>query len=145
MKVQLSATELGTELEELLIKAVVFVCCKAGIRDGEISVAILGDDEIQKLNLSYLSVNAPTDVIAFSLYSLDEAIVGDIYVGYQQAMAEALEREIPVEVELVRLIIHGTLHVLGHEHPDTNDRYRSEMFLLQENLVKEFIGKTCSF
>jgi ssRNA-specific RNase YbeY (16S rRNA maturation enzyme) len=60
-------------------------------------------------------------------------------------MAEALEREIPVEVELVRLIIHGTLHVLGHEHPDTNDRYRSEMFLLQENLVKEFIGETCSF
>jgi len=137
-------TEFEKEVEELLEQAVVSVCSKLGVRDGEISVTLLGDHEIQELNLSYLSVDSPTDVIAFSLYGPEEAVVGDIYIGYQRAMIEAVEREIPIEVELVRLVIHGTLHVLGHDHPDTNERHRSDMFLLQESLVKELINRRYS-
>jgi probable rRNA maturation factor len=141
LKVRLSVTEFGKEVNELLEQAVISVCSKSEVRDGEISVTLLGDHEIQELNLSYLDVDSPTDVIAFSLYVPGEAVVGDIYIGYQQAMIEAVEREIPIEVELVRLVIHGTLHVLGHDHPDTNERYGSDMFLFQENLVKELINK----
>ena len=144
MKIRLSVTEFEKEVEELLEQAVVSVCSKLGVRDGEISVTLLGDHEIQELNLSYLSVDSPTDVIAFSLYGPEEAVVGDIYIGYQRAMIEAVEREIPIEVELVRLVIHGTLHVLGHDHPDTNERHRSDMFVLQESLVKELINRRYS-
>jgi len=144
LKIRLSVTEFEKEVEELLEQAVVSVCSKLGVRDGEISVTLLGDHEIQELNLSYLSVDSPTDVIAFSLYGPEEAVVGDIYIGYQRAMIEAVEREIPIEVELVRLVIHGTLHVLGHDHPDTNERHRSDMFLLQESLVKELINRRYS-
>jgi len=144
LKIRLSVTEFEKEVEELLEQAVASVCSKLGVRDGEISVTLLGDHEIQELNLSYLSVDSPTDVIAFSLHGPEEAVVGDIYIGYQRAMIEAVEREIPIEVELVRLVIHGTLHVLGHDHPDTNERYRSDMFLLQESLVKELINRRYS-
>ena len=42
--------------------------------------------------------------------------------------------------ELVRLAIHGTLHVLGHEHPEGEDRYTCEMFILQERLVQALLA-----
>ena len=141
MRVRLSVTTFGKEVEGLIEKAVIFTCCDAGIEDGEISVAFLGNSEMQALNLSYLSVDKPTDVIAFALYGPEEPVLGDIYIGYEQAQLQSGERGITLEVELVRLAIHGTLHVLGHDHPESGDRSRSDMFLLQEHLLAEFIGK----
>ncbi|MCH8811785.1 MAG: rRNA maturation RNAse YbeY, partial [Gemmatimonadetes bacterium] len=45
------------------------------------------------------------------------------------------------EEELARLSIHGTLHVLGYDHPDTEARFSSEMFILQESLVQRLLDE----
>ena len=68
MRVKLSTATFGKEVEELLENAVIFTCSHEGTEDGEISLALLEDSAIQELNLLYLSVNKPTDVIAFALY-----------------------------------------------------------------------------
>ena len=52
-----------------------------------------------------------------------------------QASRQAREYEISLDEELVRLVIHGVLHVLGHDHPEGSDRFTSPMFKLQERLV----------
>ena len=70
--------------------------------------------------------------------------MGDIYIGYQQAQVQASERTIPLEIELVRLAIHGTLHVLGYDHPESDERLTSDMFLLQESLLQDFIENNIS-
>lgn len=112
----------------------------AAVREGEVSVTLVGDEEIGALNEQYLAHAGPTDVIAFALYRQPEPVLGDVYVGAAQAVREARARRIPVAQELVRLAVHGVLHVLGHDHPAGEARIRSEMWRLQERIVEEVEG-----
>lgn len=103
----------------------------------EISVTLLDDDDIRALNRSYLDRDRATDVLAFALGA--SPLLGDVYVGLDRAREQAAENGIPLEEELVRLAIHGTLHVLGHDHPRGPERVDSPMFELQERLVREVL------
>ena len=105
-------------------------------RTGEFSITLLGDHEMEKLNTRYLGRNVTTDVLAFSM-GTDELAFGDVYVCVDQASRQAKEHEIPLDEELVRLVVHGALHVLGHDHPEDSDRFTSPMFKLQERLVRQ--------
>ena len=105
---------------------------------GEISITFLDDESIRALNREYLGRDRPTDVLAFSLG--DDDPLGDVYVGLEQARAQAEEHGVPFEEELVRLAVHGTLHVLGMDHPDGDERTDSPMFAAQERLVGEIFG-----
>ena len=127
--------------KDWLRSAVSLVLRSAGLGDGEISLTLLDDDSIRELNRTYLGEDAPTDVISFALHEGDEAVLGDVYVGYQRAAIQAVEAGISVEEELARLSIHGTLHVLGYDHPDTEARSSSEMFVLQEQLVQKLLDE----
>ena len=109
-------------------------------REAEISVTLVDDEEIKRLNREYRGEHRPTDVIAFSLGSPEQPL-GDVYVGAEQARLQAEALGVPVGEELVRLAIHGTLHVLGHDHPDGDDRFASPMYVLQEQLLGEVLGK----
>jgi probable rRNA maturation factor len=109
-------------------------------RDVEISVAFLTDDEMRRLNHLYLEKDATTDVLAFALPGADGSLSGDIYLGYEQAMRQADEVGVPWTEELARLAIHGTLHVLGHDHPEGPERSESPMFRAQERLLRETLG-----
>ena len=89
---------------------------------------------MRDLNLRYLGRSGSTDVLAFDLG--DEGVLtGDLYVAPEVAARTAAELGISEEEELVRLVVHGILHLLGHDHPDGDDRYASPMFKLQEELV----------
>lgn len=111
-----------------------------GVRAGEISVALVGDEQIAGLNRQYLSHEGPTDVIAFHLHERGEPPLGDVYVGVEQAARQAAGFGAPVAEEVLRLAVHGTLHVLGYEHPEGDDRAGSPMFARQEALLKEFLS-----
>ncbi|MCH7933036.1 MAG: rRNA maturation RNase YbeY [Gemmatimonadetes bacterium] len=113
----------------------------AGLSEGEISLTLLDDDSIRVLNRTHLGKDIPTDVLSFALYEGDEEVLGDVYVGYEQAAIQAVGAGISVEEELARLSIHGTLHVLGYDHPDTEARSSSEMFILQERLVQKLLDE----
>ncbi len=105
----------------------------------EFSLTLLDDEGIRALNARYLGKDHPTDVIAFSL-GTDAHPLGDVYIGADQARRQAEELGVPVNEELVRLAVHGTLHVLGHDHPDGPERMNSPMFQLQERLVRAMLG-----
>lgn len=120
----------------LIESAVRRVLASEGTGDAEISLALLPDDEMRRLNHEYLGRDRTTDVIAFSLPGGDDTTVGDVYLGYEQAARQAAEMDVPLSEELVRLAIHGTLHVLGHDHPEGPEREDSPMFRVQEDLVR---------
>ena len=111
-----------------------------GVEAGEVSVALVGDAEIAALNREYLSRDRPTDVIAFHLHERGEPPLGDVYVGVEQAARQAAEFGAPLAEEVLRLAVHGTLHVLGYDHPEGADRAESPMFLRQEALLREFLS-----
>lgn len=107
--------------------------------DVEISVALLPDGEMRRLNRQFLGKDRTTDVLAFTFPGGEEPTVGDIYLGYDQAVRQAAELGVPLQEELARLAIHGTLHVLGHDHPEGPERAESPMFRLQERLLRELV------
>lgn len=102
----------------------------------ELSVAYLGDEEIAALHERHLGRAGPTDVLSFSLHDADADPLGDVYVGRDQALRQAAEVGVPPDEEMVRLAVHGTLHVLGHDHPAGAGRARCPMFRLQEEIVR---------
>ena len=124
---------------ELLDAAVRLTLVAEGHGSAEISVTLLDDDEIRRLNAEYLGRDAPTDVLAFALGD-EESPLGDVYVGVPQARRQAEDLGVPVTEELVRLVVHGTLHALGYDHPEGAERESSPMFVRQEALVRQALG-----
>jgi probable rRNA maturation factor len=116
--------------------AVRHVLREEGVDAAEISVALVSDVEIASLNEDYLQHEGPTDVISFALHEAGESPLGDIYVGVEQATRQAAEFGATPSEEVLRLAIHGTLHVLGWEHPEGVGRTESEMFARQEELLR---------
>lgn len=104
-------------------------------REATVSVTFLGPVRMQSLNRDYLSHDRPTDVISFGLAQPDGGLVGDVYLCRAVAEREARRRGIPLRQELVRLVVHGTLHVLGWDHPDDESRVRCPMWRRQERYV----------
>ena len=105
-------------------------------RQATLSVTFLGRDRMRSLNQQYKGQARPTDVLAFSLPDPSGTLMGDIYVCPWVASREAAAREIPVDQEIIRLVVHGTLHVLGYDHPDGDERTASDMWRRQETYVR---------
>ncbi len=107
------------------------------MKDAMISIAFVGRAAISALNRRYLGHHGPTDVISFGLGRIGKsgAVIGDIYICPDVARANARTRKISAGEELLRLVIHGTLHVLGHEHDEDGERTGSAMWRKQERIL----------
>ena len=106
-------------------------------RNVMLSIAFVSDRAIRALNKRHLRRDRLTDVIAFGLRRRGRAdpIIGDVYIAPGVARASAKANGISVREEIIRLVVHGTLHVLGHDHPETAARTKSPMWRTQERLV----------
>jgi probable rRNA maturation factor len=87
----------------------------------ELSVALVDDAEMARLNASWRGVQAPTDVLAFSLLEGAQSgwrgpLLGDVVIGVETAARQARRARRRLDDELARLLIHGTLHLLGYDH-----------------------------
>jgi len=106
----------------------------------EVSVALLADAAIAELNEGYLQHPGPTDVLSFALHDAGEPPLGDVYVGVEQAARQAAAFGATPAEEVLRLAVHGALHVLGWDHPAGAERTRSPMFARQEELLASFLA-----
>lgn len=108
------------------------------VADALLSITVVGDRAIATLNRRHLGHRGPTDVISFGFARAtgDAPVVGDVYIGLDAARRNAAAAGVGVREELVRLVVHAVLHVLGHDHPAGDDRVASEMWRRQERLVR---------
>ena len=111
------------------------VLSEEGVAQAEISIALVGDSMIAEMNEGYLAHEGATDVITFALHQPGEPPLGDIYIGVEQARRQAADAGVSVEEELLRLTVHGVLHVLGYDHPEEGEREGSPMYVRQEQLL----------
>jgi probable rRNA maturation factor len=117
------------------------------VGDALVSITLLGRAAMAKLNREHLGHRGATDVISFGFTRASEAdpVVGDIYIAPEVARENALSRGVPVREEIVRLVVHGTLHILGYEHPESIDaaeREASPMWKRQERIVRRLVART---
>ena len=83
-----------------------------------VSISIVGDEEMRKLNKEYLNRDYATDVLSFNVGEQSEQgfYLGDIVVNKDQAQRQAAEFENSLEEEISELVAHGMLHLLGIHH-----------------------------
>jgi probable rRNA maturation factor len=107
------------------------------VRDAMLSITFLSNAAIARLNATHLGHRGATDVISFGFREAGRRapLIGDIYIAPAVARTNARAFGVPVREELARLVVHGTLHVLGYEHPDADARTTSPMWKRQERLL----------
>ena len=130
----------SARLHRLLESAVTLTARAAlGDLDVEVELTLAGDAEMTRLNFDHMGERGPTDVLAFPLHQWrvdaghshladDEGIsppgamlLGDVVVDLDQAERQARQGGWGVAEEIILLAIHGTLHLLGHDHAETDD------------------------
>lgn len=114
--------------------------------DCELSILLTGDEEMTELNRAYRNRNRTTDVLAFSQLEgdrghLHQEVLGDVVISLPTAKRQARERKHTLLDELIILLVHGTLHLLGHEHERTDRRTAAAMHREQERLTALLMGK----
>ncbi len=92
-----------------------------GYPDAELSILILDDDGIQKINCKYLQRDHPTNVISFAMQEGEGAgivptLLGDVVISAERAATDATEAGIHFMHEVWFLLVHGVLHLLGYDH-----------------------------
>ena len=105
-------------------------------REAELSVSFVGRATMRALNREHKGKDRPTDVLAFSLSQPGNRLVGDIYICPTVAREQADRLGLSPRQELARLVVHGVLHVLGHDHPEGPDREQSPMWRRQERYLR---------
>ena len=103
----------------------------AGESKSVLSITLVGDAAIRKLNREYRNVDRPTDVLSFPLEEAAQRngvrrprVLGDVVISLQTARRQAKDYGAPLEREIERLLIHGILHLLGHDHHHKEERDR---------------------
>jgi probable rRNA maturation factor len=122
---------------------------RLGISGWELSILFCDDTFIHNLNAEYRGIDAPTDVLSFSQTEgpgvehplpsrageATPVAAGDIVISLDTLYRQAAEYEVPLEEELKRLLIHGILHLAGHDHGEKHDD--GEMMGIQEGLLSQ--------
>jgi probable rRNA maturation factor len=107
------------------------------VGDAMLSITFVGRAAMSELNRRYLGHRGPTDVISFGLERSGKrgAVIGDIYICPEVARDNAKRQGVSAGEEVLRLVVHGTLHVLGHDHPTGASRTTSPMWRRQERIL----------
>ena len=114
--------------------------------DPIVSVSIVDNRYIHKINKKYRHIDRPTDVISFAfldsennydkvLFSPGPVVLGDIYISLEKTKEQAEEYGHSLHRELSFLFVHGLLHLLGYDHMNEEDE--KEMFQLLEEILSE--------
>jgi rRNA maturation RNase YbeY len=88
--------------------------------DAELSLLLVSDAVMRRLNRDWRGADRPTDVLSFAQAegpgSAPPGLLGDVVISVDTARRQAAERAAPLGAELDRLLIHGVLHLLGYDH-----------------------------
>lgn len=134
--------------EERVQECVREVCCMEGVQqEYEVGITIMDDEGIRLLNRDYRGIDAPTDVLSFSVSDRGEdepavfgegeeepLILGDIVISAERVEKQAAEYRHSTLRELCFLVVHGMLHLLGYDHEDKESE--EKMFAKQKQVLE---------
>ncbi|MBU4561638.1 rRNA maturation RNase YbeY [bacterium] len=114
-----------------------------GYREVQVSILFCSDPYIKRLNKEYREVNAPTDVLAFSMHGgrfpkVHPEILGDVVISLETASRQAKRFRHSLDEEIVLLVVHGILHLLGYDHLKNKDK---ELMRRKEKQILRVISR----
>jgi len=106
--------------------------------DSDLTIVLTDDAKIQELNRDYLGIDAQTDVLSFPASETDPQTgapyIGDILISLPYAARSAEKAGHPLEAEVQLLVVHGILHLLGHDHAKV--REKAKMWKAQAEILE---------
>jgi len=111
------------------------------LNDGEVSINIVDNEEIRKLNKEYRKKDEATDVLSFpqfenlfdNLNSVDYLVLGDIVISIEKVISQSKEFNHSIEREFAYLVVHSMYHLLGFDHLEANEK--KNMRQKEENIL----------
>lgn len=103
-----------------------------------LSLVFVDDHKIRKLNKLFRKIDSPTDVLAFPAGEKCKDLhiyLGDVFISFPHAVMQARQHRHAIQSEIVLLIIHGVLHLMGYDHFDKKSKER--MWMVQEEALKK--------
>ncbi|MGD0583144.1 MAG: rRNA maturation RNase YbeY [Bacteroidales bacterium] len=111
------------------------VIAEEGKFSGDLNFIIAGDEYIRKINRQFLNHDWYTDVISFK-YDEEEGTNGEIYISVESVKSNALNYKVSYNIEMLRIIIHGVLHICGYD--DNSERKKDLMHQKENFWMKKF-------
>jgi probable rRNA maturation factor len=100
----------------------------SGVPDADLTIVLTGDERVRALNRDFLHLDEPTDVLSFPADEPDpetgRRYLGDVVLSVPRAEAQAGAGGHPLEAEVQLLVVHGVLHLLGHDHAEAEEKDR---------------------
>jgi len=96
----------------------------AKVKAEEVSISLVSDAQMKKINYQFRGKNKPTNVLSFP--GLDQFFLGDIVIAYETLVREAKEQKKDFNNHLTHLILHSILHLLGYDHKEEKDAQKME-------------------
>lgn len=111
---------------------------QAESQNSELTIVLTDDARLRELNRDYLGIDAPTDVLSFPASETDPETgaryIGDILISIPHARSQATAAGHPLESEVQLLVVHGVLHLLGHDH--ANEKEKALMWKAQSEILQ---------
>ncbi|MCK4401854.1 rRNA maturation RNase YbeY [bacterium] len=144
MEVEINNLQKKIKINNSLIRKAILHTLKSERcpQDTHVSVAIVADSKIKQLNTTYRKKCSVTDILAFPMEDDEfpqvcKSILGEIVISAESAKIQAKNINILFDEEMIRLSVHGTLHLLSYT--DTSTRDARKMTTRQEQLVRELV------
>jgi probable rRNA maturation factor len=148
MPISIVDRQKGIRLDRRAVRALVrLVFREHGVADADVTVVVADDEFVRILNRAYRGVDAPTDVLSFGApgtprgadpnagAEAPERVLGDVIISSDRAAVQAKARGVPTRREVLKLVAHGVLHLLEHDHGTPGERRR--MRALENRYVRE--------
>ncbi len=120
MPVELVRRAAGRKISSRRLKLVALALLQLAKREeAELSLALVGNAEMQKLNARYRHKDYPTDVLSFPAAKnlpRETPLLGDVIISVDKAAEQAKEQQRTLDQEIATLLIHGIVHLLGYDH-----------------------------
>ncbi len=147
MKIRIANRQKRTKIDSRRIRGnVIRLLRLIGCAEKEISISFVDDEAIRLLNLQYLRLDKPTNVLSFSLEEgecgkINPGLLGDVVISVDTALRDAKQGGFTLEEEILFLIIHGLLHLTGYEHVETS---RANALKMKKREKELFLALTAS-
>lgn len=109
------------------------------LKKKEVSIVFIGDQEMKRINYKYRKKNKTTDVLSFGVNGnesfVDNDFFGEILINYQQIKRQAKDRKVTIKEELIFILVHGLIHLLGY------DDKTAKQAQVMEDLGNKFIKR----
>lgn len=129
---------------EMMVRCLEQAAVMEGVTEAEVSVSIVDDQTIHRLNREFRQVDRPTDVLSFpqwepgeepSVIAGEPIPLGDVVISFARAQEQAVNYGHSLEREMAFLAVHGFLHLLGYDHQ--NEEEEKRMFSRQEAILAQ--------